>query len=193
MILAPSRTLVGLAITCALSAPWVVGCGATSERSTHASESTVAARPADVVGVTSREAIEAAVPAWHDAIAAADPEDETARALAGVPAGAEVDVFLGTWCGDSRREISRLFLALEIAAQVAPLPFTIRFVGVDRSKVAPGLSEDADLRYVPTVIVRRDGVEQGRIVETATRGIEQDLLDLLTGTRSGFLSLTRTP
>ena len=76
---------------------------------------------------------------------------------------------------------------------LGPLPFTLRFVGVDRSKVAPGLSEGADLRYVPTILVRRDGAEVGRMVETATHGVEQDLLDLLTGARTGWLSATRTP
>jgi hypothetical protein len=30
----------------------------------------------------------------------------------------------------------------------------VRFIGVDRSKVAPGLSESAELQYVPTIIVR---------------------------------------
>ena len=133
------------------------------------------------------------MPAWTGAIASADPADETARSLVAVPPGAEVDVFLGTWCGDSRREVSRLFVALGIAEAVGPLPFSLRFIGVDRSKVAPGLSERAELQYVPTIIVRRDGVEVGRIVETATRGIEQDLYDLLTGARTGWISLTRNP
>jgi hypothetical protein len=176
-----------------LSSLLVVGCG--PPMGTAAVTTTAASRPAhlDVVGLTSRAEIEEAVPAWREAIATADPGDEIARALASVPPGAEVDVFLGTWCGDSRREVSRLFVALALAEAARPLPFTLRFIGVDRSKVAPGLSEAADLRYVPTIIVRRDGAEVGRIVETATRGVEQDLLDLLTGERTGFLSLTRTP
>lgn len=173
----------------------VASCGAaTNGPVARATAPTSEEAPApDIVGLTSRDAIEGALPRWREAIATADPADETARALATVPAGAEVDVFLGTWCGDSRREVSRLFVALAVAESIGPLPFSIRFIGVDRAKVAPGLSEEADLRYVPTVIVRRDGAEVGRVVEHATRGIEQDLLDLLTGARSGFLSLTRTP
>lgn len=171
----------------------LAGCGAATSTVAVEPAASVAARPVDVVGLTSREAIEEALPAWREASVAADPEDETARALATVPAGAEVDVFLGTWCGDSRREVSRLFAALALASAGGPLPFAIRFIGVDRAKVAPGLSEGAELRYVPTIIVRRDGVEVGRIVEHATRVVEQDLLDLLTGARSGWLSLTRTP
>lgn len=176
-----------------LSVVLAPGCGAPAQP--MASTTTVPTTPTrvDVVGLTSRAEIEDAVPAWRDAIASADPGDEIARALATVPPGAEVDVFLGTWCGDSRREVSRLFVALAIAEAAGPLPFTLRFIGVDRAKVAPGLSENAELRYVPTIIVRREGAEVGRIVETATRGVEQDLLDLLTGARTGWISLTRTP
>jgi hypothetical protein len=175
-----------------VSALLAMGCGAAPSTGPAAPSPTSAAR-LDVVGLTSRAEIEDAVPAWSGAIASADPADETARSLAAVPPGAEVDVFLGTWCGDSRREVSRLFVALGIAEAVGPLPFSVRFIGVDRSKVAPGLSESAELQYVPTIIVRRDGAEVGRIVETATRGIEQDLYDLLTGTRTGWISLTRNP
>ncbi len=179
-----------VALSIVLLAP---GCGATTSTVVTEAPTSIEVRPADVVGLTSREAIEEALPTWREAIAAADPEVETARALAAVTPGAQVDVFLGTWCGDSRREVSRLFVALALASETAPLPFTIRFIGVDRAKVAPGLSEGVDLRYVPTIIVRREGVEVGRIVEHATRVIEQDLLDLLTGARTGWLSLTRTP
>jgi len=184
------RTAPRVALSILLIAP---GCGAATTTVVDEVPSPTEVRPADVVGLTSREAIEEALPAWREAITGADPEDETARALASVAPGAEVDVFLGTWCGDSRREVSRLFVALAIASASAPLPFTVRFIGVDRAKVAPGLSENADLRYVPTIIVRREGAEVGRVVEHATRVIEQDLLDLLTGARTGWLSLTRTP
>jgi hypothetical protein len=177
-----------------LAAPCPGACGASAPpRATTSAATPAASRPADVVGVTSRAEIEAAVPAWRDAISGADPADEVARSLQSVPPGAEVDVFLGTWCGDSRREVSRLFVALALAEAEGPLPFALRFVGVDRAKQAPGLTEGVDLRYVPTVVVRREGREVGRIVETATRGVEQDLLDLLTGARTGWISLTRTP
>lgn len=188
MLLTRSRRALSVPLLLAMAA---CGAGATTARS--APSAPAAPRPADLVGVTSRAEIEAALPAWRDAILSAQPAREPARALAHVPPGAEVDVFLGTWCGDSRREVSRLFAALAIAEAEGPLPFALRFIGVDRAKVAPGLSDGAELRYVPTIIVRRDGVEVGRMIETATLGVEQDLLDLLTGARSGALSLTRSP
>ena len=144
-----------------------------------------------MVGLTSRTAIETELDNWRDEIAIASVDEDVARSLRDVPPGAEVDVFLGTWCGDSRRVVSRLFRALEVAEVAGePLPFAIRFIGVDRQKVAPdGLTDDVELRFVPTIIVRRDGAEVGRIVESAPRGVETELRDLLTGARTGTISL----
>jgi len=145
----------------------------------------------EIVGITSRQEIESESVSWRDAIASASIDTDAAERLRDVPPGASVDVFLGTWCGDSRREVSRLFRALEHASPVGELPFTIRFIGVDRSKTAPGLSEDANLRYVPTIIVRRDDAgEVGRIVESVPGGVgvERALLGLLDGTRTGVIS-----
>lgn len=143
------------------------------------------------MGLTSREEIESELPAWRDAIAEAHPDVDAAERLARVAPGAEVDVFLGTWCGDSRREVSRLFRALERTAatdDAGTLPFSIRWIGVDRAKVAAPFTDGAGLRYVPTIVVRRDGVEVGRIVESAPEGVDRALLGLLDGTRSGVIS-----
>jgi hypothetical protein len=160
--------MLRLVFACALFA---IGCGASE---------------ASVVGMTSRAEIEERLPAWRDAAASAHPSVETARELASVPPGAQIDVYLGTWCGDSRREVARLFRALEHVPE--PWPFTIRWIAVDRAKRAEGLTEGIELRYVPTFVVRRDGAEVGRIVESAPRGIERELLDLLRGTTHGVIS-----
>ena len=77
--------------------------------------------------------------------------------------------------------------ALDIAA--APMPFSIRYIGVDRAKEAPnGLVDGLDIEYVPTFIVRRDGREVGRVVESAPGSVEEALLQLLTGQAQGVIS-----
>jgi thiol-disulfide isomerase/thioredoxin len=140
-----------------------------------------------LVGTVTREQVEAAVPEWVQAQVEAQPGGEAARALTGVAPGAEVTVFLGTWCGDSRRELSRLWRALDEAG--GTVPFQIRYIGVDREKKQPAdLVAENDIRYVPTLIVRREGREVGRIIETSPNGVEQDLLALLTGKAQGAVS-----
>lgn len=149
------------------------------------SEPTASTPPADPVGVVDRETVLAAR-GWSEAFATAEPAEEPARALAAVGPGARVEVFLGTWCGDSRREVARFFRALDVAGEV---PFEVELIGVDRSKRTPdGRTEGRDIRFVPTFIVSRDGTELGRIVESAPDGVERDLLSLLDGSRTGTIS-----
>ena len=74
------------------------------------------------------------------------------------------ELFLGTWCGDSRREVPRLekiFIELGIDFN------KIAIITLDRDKVSPeNEQEGKDIRYVPTLIVRNNDVEVGRIVES---------------------------
>jgi hypothetical protein len=153
------------------------------------------AAPRTLVGPVTREQVEAAVPEWVQVEVDSKPELAAARALALVEPGAEVTVLLGTWCGDSRREISRLWRALDdvgAAPQGGPaggLPFTIRYIGVDEAKQQPEAEvKAAGLLYVPTLIVSRGGHEVGRIVERPPHGVEADLLALLTGKAAGLLT-----
>ena len=139
------------------------------------------------VGPVTREAVEEASAAWVEAEVEAKPDAEAAHALAGVEPGAEVEVFLGTWCGDSRREVPRLWKAIDEAG--GSVPFQIHYIGVDHDKKEPaGALADNDVHYLPTFIVRRGGHEVGRIVETSPNGIEHDLLALLTGQAKGVLA-----
>ncbi len=140
-------------------------------------------------GPTTREKVEAS-PEWAQAEVEAKPDESAARALGTVEPGAEVTVFLGTWCGDSRREVPRFWKALD--AEGGAVPFQVRYVAVDHAKKEPaGLLKENDVRYLPTFIVRRGGHEVGRIVETSPHGVEQDLLALLAGKASGVLTSSR--
>jgi thiol-disulfide isomerase/thioredoxin len=140
-----------------------------------------------ILGPTTRAAVEAAEPGWVEAEVAAAPDAAAAKALTMVPPGAAVTVYFGTWCGDSRRELTRYWRALdEVGGEV---PFKVDYVAVDHAdKRPPELAKEVGLLYVPTFIVRRDGTEVGRIVESAPDGIEHDLAALLTGQAHGVVS-----
>lgn len=90
-------------------------------------------------------------------------------------------LFLGTWCGDSRREVPRLLRILDAVGVPAD---RLKMVGVDRRrptyKTSPGGEQwGLQIRRVPTIIVLRNGREVGRIVERPAVGLEQALCDLL--------------
>jgi len=155
----------------------------------HPATPAAAAAPAKppkpvLLGPITREQVEAAVPDWVQAEVESAPDAAAVKALAAVPPGAEVTVYMGSWCGDSRREVSRLWRVLDEAG--GSLPCTISYIGVDHDKKEPAaLVAGSDLRYVPTFIVKRDGREVGRIVESSPHGVEQDLLALLSGSAHG--------
>ncbi len=144
-------------------------------------------KPPSLLGSVSREQLEAAEPAWVTAGVEAELDLEAAQALAAVEPGAEIAVYLGTWCSDSERELARFWRALD--ENFGAVPFEVEYIAVDRSdQRPPELLRDLDLRYVPTFIVRRDGREVGRMVEVSPNGIELDLLGLLDGSTSGVVS-----
>lgn len=140
------------------------------------------------MGETNREAVEAVVPEWVAQVVASEIDSAAAQALVAVAPGADVEIFFGTWCGDSKREIARFWRVLdEVGGEVG---FTYRLIGVSRDKTGPTeLVAGSGLRYVPTFIVRRDGREVGRIVESSPNGLETDLLALIEGRAEGVLTL----
>lgn len=140
-----------------------------------------------LTGRVTRDEVEASVPDWVRAEIAAEVDAEAAQALTIVEPGARVTVYLGTWCSDSKRELSHFWRALDEVGGL--VPFELDYIAVDRDKGEPAeLVEGTGLAYVPTFIVRRDGEEVGRIVEEAPHGIVEDLTSLLTGEASGVVS-----
>jgi hypothetical protein len=174
-----SLLLVAASLACASAGPAQVSGNSASKEPTK--------DEGVLVGDLTRERIEEAVPDWAQAESESSPDPEACRALASVERGADVTVFLGTWCSDSRRDVPRLWKALDLAGPA--VPFEIHYIGVDRDKKEPGGRPAGDgIRYVPTFIVRRDGREVGRIVEQSPAGIEKDLLALLTGQAHGLIT-----
>ena len=55
-----------------------------------------------------------------------------ALALGAVEPGAAIDVYLGTWCSDSERELARFWRALDLNLGI--VPFDVRYIAVDRSE-----------------------------------------------------------
>ncbi len=140
-----------------------------------------------LVGPLSRAEIEAAVPDWIGAQVEARPDLEGAAEMAAAGAEAQVTVYLGTWCSDSRRELSRFWRAIDEAG--GEVAFELAYVGVNRDKDEPADRLDGlGLEYVPTFVVELDGDEAGRIVEESPNGIEHDLTALLRGELSGLLT-----
>jgi alkanesulfonate monooxygenase SsuD/methylene tetrahydromethanopterin reductase-like flavin-dependent oxidoreductase (luciferase family) len=142
----------------------------------------------EVVGLLSRAEIETAVPDWIGAQIEARPDVEQAAEMAGAGSlETRVTVYLGTWCSDSRRELSRFWRAIDEAG--GEVAFELAYVGVNRDKDEPAdRLAGLGLQYVPTFVVEIGGTETGRIVEQSPNGIEHDLAALLQGRATGLIT-----
>ena len=91
----------------------------------------------------------------------------------------EIKMFMGTWCGDSRRVVPKFYKLLEKANYDLS---KLEAYAVERNKTLPdGLEKEYDLQYVPTIVFLKDGKEVGRFVEYAQETLEQDIAKIVSG------------
>ncbi len=92
-----------------------------------------------------------------------------------------VTIFLGTWCGDSHREVPRMMKILEAAGVPANrINLVALNSGYGVHKQSPtGEEKDKGIFKVPTFIVSKKNKEINRIVEYPVASLERDLLTIL--------------
>ncbi|HZJ37314.1 MAG TPA: thioredoxin family protein, partial [Gillisia sp.] len=89
----------------------------------------------------------------------------------------EIIVFMGTWCGDSKREVPKLLKILDEAGYDLS---NLTMVGVSRNKTTPEkLEEGWDLNRVSSIIFIKDGKEINRFVEYPRETIEDDIAKIV--------------
>jgi thiol-disulfide isomerase/thioredoxin len=90
-----------------------------------------------------------------------------------------IKIVMGTWCPDSRREVPRFMKVLN--TWQFPLA-KVTFIGVDDAKQSPvGEYTKLDILRVPTIILYKNNIEAGRIIENPVTSLEQDMVNILTG------------
>jgi len=92
-----------------------------------------------------------------------------------------ITAFMGTWCGDSKRQVPIFYKVLNEAN--FPLE-RLTMVAVDRGretyKQSPGGEhEGLNIHRVPTFIIYKNGKEVNRIVEKPVTSMEEDLLQII--------------
>ncbi len=92
-----------------------------------------------------------------------------------------ITIFLGTWCGDSRREVPRMLKILD-AADLNEKQINLIMVSNEDGmyKQSPQHEEKGmNIIRVPTLILSDGKNEIGRIIEFPKKSLEIDLLDIL--------------
>ncbi|MBZ0328643.1 MAG: hypothetical protein K8F54_13635 [Altibacter sp.] len=94
-----------------------------------------------------------------------------------------ITAFMGTWCGDSKREVPHFYKILD-AANFPLDRLTLVAVSRERDayKQSPGGEEEGlTIHRVPTFIFYKDGREVNRIVESPVETLEADLAAIING------------
>ena len=90
-------------------------------------------------------------------------------------------LFMGTWCGDSRREVPRIYRILD-AVDFDESRLTL--INMDREKNSPdGEETGLNIHYVPTLILYKNSSEIGRVIESPIQSLEEDMAAILNGER----------
>lgn len=95
--------------------------------------------------------------------------------------GYKLKLFLGTWCGDSKREVPKIIKILERADFAIA---NLEIIALDRrpgnyKKGPNGEEKGWNITRVPTLLFLNDGKEVNRIVERPIESFEKDMLSIL--------------
>lgn len=132
--------------------------------------------------VTVEQLREAPYDAWFNSnYDAYTPRPEIMQAIPRNFEGLDIQIVFGTWCGDSQREVPRLWKTLDAMGWPEDQR---RLVAVDRSdeqyKRSPDeLEKSLEVYWVPTVAIFEGSEERGRIVEYPNLSLERDLQAIL--------------
>jgi hypothetical protein len=128
-------------------------------------------------------------PVWRAIADVYEPDGAIVERLRTIDAPVTLQVVLATWCGDSRQHVPRLLKAIATANNPN---IQIELTGIGPEFVTPmDVVSGQNITNVPTVIVRREGQEVGRFVETpAATTVEEDIADIVRGTPKSHPSRT---
>lgn len=90
----------------------------------------------------------------------------------------KIKIFMGTWCGDSKREVPKFLKILD----KADFDYKdVDMVAVDYNKQTPSkIEEELNIQWVPTIIFYKNGEEVNRFVEYSQgESIEEDIAKIV--------------
>jgi len=97
-----------------------------------------------------------------------------------IRAGDRMEVYMGTWCSDSQREVPKLLRILDDLRSQFGVELPVTFIAVDRAKQKPeDLLKGKSVEKVATFIYYRGDRELGRIVEKPVGVFEDDLMAIM--------------
>lgn len=136
-----------------------------------------------LIGPCSREALSDTSYSWwfNPEYEQYNPDSVTVKEIEYNYDNVQTTIVMGTWCSDSHEQVPRFFKIMDEAGYPAD---DVKIICVDRDrKDSSGKVDRLNIELVPTFIFYKDGKELGRIVETPKQTLEEDIFEILTGSR----------
>src|SRR5574343_888947 len=134
-------------------------------------------------GKATRAALKAPTYAWWFNMFYNSYETDSLRidSIRPLLADKKITIFMGTWCDDSRREVSLFYKILDKLGYPSD---SVQLIMVTNKpelyKQSPQHEEKGrNITLVPTIIIESGKKELGRIVETPKASLEKDLLGIV--------------
>jgi thiol-disulfide isomerase/thioredoxin len=131
----------------------------------------------ELLGEITRDDILRNLPEWRAIVESYSPNLEIISALQAVSEEIQVEIFLGTWCPDSKQHVSAYFKVMDLVQN--PLIRTT-YIGIPQNKDSRAkYFQGKDIQRIPTFIVTIRDQEAGRIIETPQTSVEEDLWKMI--------------
>ena len=131
----------------------------------------------ELLGPLSKEEILENFPDWQVEVASYVPNLEVIEKLQALPSEINIEIFLGTWCSDTKRNVSAYFKIMDMVDN--PLIMTT-YIGIpEEDDSRKPFIEGKNITKVPTFVIFMNNQEKGRIIENPIKSIEEDLLDII--------------
>jgi len=132
-----------------------------------------------LVGITDRKAFELPdFSEWYNnEYTGYEPDEFIIKQIQELNNSIYIQIFMGTWCSDSRREVPRFIKILDLSEFDQN---KIQIINLNREKESPGHEEkEKNIDFVPIFIINKNNNEIGRIVEFPIITLESDLFNIL--------------
>ena len=101
--------------------------------------------------------------------------DEDLKQVTHWPDDLHIDIYFGTWCHDSQREVPKMLNILKENNGISS-----QLIALDYDKSDPqGLANTNGIKYTPTFIVSMGNKELGRIIERPTLSLVADITAMI--------------
>jgi len=132
-----------------------------------------------LIGRIDRSLLFQEFPEWDLGLKYYRPDPAVLDSLRKISKRVSMEIFLGTWCGDSRREVPHFFKIVDELG--TDLFADIQLWAVNRGKKIPDsdLADKRNIEYVATFIIYDGDNELGRIIEMPEKSLEKDILRII--------------